>query len=1103
MTKKPALKRKRGAAIKSRAKSPNMMSGGIAIKIKKIPAKKAMILRSQLLSMLPKTRSHKMIWRASLNMTAVFLMLSLNWIGLWTVGETVAYYWDTEISSGNFFGAALLDFILEPEDGWRTQTQGGWGSSASGDNPGAYRDANFAAAFPAGATIGDAGGFTATFSTSGAVETFLPASGTAAAFSQNYSDPASTSAGVLAGQTLALTLSVGFDAYDPDFGLNLAPLGEVAVLGGACDGMTVSEVLEEANKVLAGLPSSFSASDINSCIDAINNQYDDGNWGEAELGEGETYERNIKTVDLNSINFKYTAEAEKTGGSDDFCNALNLNVLVEGNPVYSGGLLAFVSPILQFSTSTDDFTYQVTLPTSAPDFTSGEFCEYDFVYKGWQNEFPIFPNGYHDIESVSNRVTPAPPPPNPDQCPFDEGAGKTIIYFNNKTLLANGNQAAATDGPIVGFVPAGTYDITLASFDGHLSHPGQIQNNEQWKLIMKNAAGSQVAVTAPIIDIPNEPIEQVTEKVGDDFVVSENIYQFTAFHNAYPNSNPNSVRALCAMFEGENLNGQAPGSPPAGRVTDGLLALYDFEETSGPVVWDVSGVGAPLNLWVPDLSKISGVWGGISVNSSTLISSFVPALKLINGSKSTNEITIEAWVKPANTAQGGPARIATLSTSTVLRNFTLGQETTQYTGRLRTTTAGNNGVLPSIFTPAGTATTDLEHVVYTRDSAGTAKIYKNGIETATLAVGGNLSNWDSAMRFGLANEFTMNRTWLGEFHLLAIYNRDLAPAEILQNFAAEADRNIVINEFLPNPIGADDAAKPDGEWVELYNLSGSPKDVAGWYLYDSLDSHPLQITSSNSDNNGNTSDAGETVIPASGFLVVYLDGAYSSGWLNNAGGDSVRLYNATIGSGGILKDSYAYSGSASENKSYARIPDGTGDFVDPIPTPLKPNKSEAPAETSTWVSDTQVENEAPAPVEELMSNDNATTSVLQEMATTTEEESVNDVPEAGTSTDPLSQLPEDDLENAVTTEAPLPEEQDIVEKIIEEQSPDVPPDAPNVAEPEAAENQTEPIIENEETAETLLTEEPVAEPEPTPEEPASEPEPETAPIEQPVEEPAI
>ena len=58
MTKKPALKRKRGAAIKSRAKSPNMMSGGIAIKIKKIPAKKAMILRSQLLSMLPKTRSH-------------------------------------------------------------------------------------------------------------------------------------------------------------------------------------------------------------------------------------------------------------------------------------------------------------------------------------------------------------------------------------------------------------------------------------------------------------------------------------------------------------------------------------------------------------------------------------------------------------------------------------------------------------------------------------------------------------------------------------------------------------------------------------------------------------------------------------------------------------------------------------------------------------------------------------------------------------------------------------------------------------------------------------------------------------------------------------
>ncbi len=39
-------------------------------------------------------------------------------------------------------------------------------------------------------------------------------------------------------------------------------------------------------------------------------------------------------------------------------------------------------------------------------------------------------------------------------------------------------------------------------------------------------------------------------------------------------------------------------------------------------------------------------------------------------------------------------------------------------------------------------------------------------------------------------------------------------------------------------------------------------------------------------------------------------------------------------------DSYAYTSVAPENKSYARIPDGFGAFVDPVPTPGEPNKLE-------------------------------------------------------------------------------------------------------------------------------------------------------------------
>lgn len=148
---------------------------------------------------------------------------------------------------------------------------------------------------------------------------------------------------------------------------------------------------------------------------------------------------------------------------------------------------------------------------------------------------------------------------------------------------------------------------------------------------------------------------------------------------------------------------------------------------------------------------------------------------------------------------------------------------------------------------------------------------------------------------------------------------------------------IVLNEFVPNPTGNDDAPKPGGEWVELYNNGSISVDVNGWVLYDSDDSHDLAINAGNSDNNGNVLDSGETIVPTHGFLVVYRDGDGSFA-LNNTGGDNVRLYNGPISSGGILIDSHSYTLSPVPiNKSFARIPDGTGAWVDPDPTPGKPN----------------------------------------------------------------------------------------------------------------------------------------------------------------------
>ena len=140
--------------------------------------------------------------------------------------------------------------------------------------------------------------------------------------------------------------------------------------------------------------------------------------------------------------------------------------------------------------------------------------------------------------------------------------------------------------------------------------------------------------------------------------------------------------------------------------------------------------------------------------------------------------------------------------------------------------------------------------------------------------------------------------------------------------------DIVINEFLPNPVGRDNELKPSGEWVELYN-KGNKIDVAGWVLYDAKDNHKLPIT-------GENTNTGFTTIGPGEFLIVYRNGD-SDFTLNNVGGDTARLYNGEITKGASLMDSHTYIIDAPEGKSFARIPDGSDNWVDPVPTPGEPN----------------------------------------------------------------------------------------------------------------------------------------------------------------------
>lgn len=142
---------------------------------------------------------------------------------------------------------------------------------------------------------------------------------------------------------------------------------------------------------------------------------------------------------------------------------------------------------------------------------------------------------------------------------------------------------------------------------------------------------------------------------------------------------------------------------------------------------------------------------------------------------------------------------------------------------------------------------------------------------------------------------------------------------------------IVINEFLANSIGNDAELKKGGEWIELYNLGNADVDLKGWAFYDLHDENELLIT-------GLNTSSGGTIIKPKDFLIVYRNGnKYFN--LNNTFGDSIRLYNSKIDKG-ILMDIYSYTVDSPEGKSFALVPDGSTNWVDPVPTPGEPNSQE-------------------------------------------------------------------------------------------------------------------------------------------------------------------
>ena len=218
-----------------------------------------------------------------------------------------------------------------------------------------------------------------------------------------------------------------------------------------------------------------------------------------------------------------------------------------------------------------------------------------------------------------------------------------------------------------------------------------------------------------------------------------------------------------------------------GRVTTGLVLLYEFEDGSGTTVADTSGNGSPHDLTISDENNVKWGKSHLDVQSETRIANSAPPTKVHDQCKQSKEVSLEAWITPKNTGQGSHSRILSNSKDQYFRNFALMQMDDSFGVRLRTST--NPAGTPEIKTPLGTTSTKLTHVVFTRASNGSSGLYIDSTLIKSNTVSGDFGNWDGTWGFVLANEFTDSRTWLGKLHLVAVYCRALSAADVVTNFS--------------------------------------------------------------------------------------------------------------------------------------------------------------------------------------------------------------------------------------------------------------------------------------------------------------------------------
>ena len=388
--------------------------------------------------------------------------------------------------------------------GFVTYTQGGWGATASGNNPGAKLAAGFTSVFPAGITIGCTNKIVLTSAT--AVKNFLPQGSTARTLNAGtLTNPTKTSySNVLAGQLVAATISVGFDAAQASFAPSSANLKDLKVSTGPMFDYTVSEVLAEANKFIGGCGNSFTAAQLNTVLDNINKAYDNGVSSGNFLVCPITLSSSVTNVSCFGGNNGSIALSNIVSGAgapftytwSNGATTQNISNLVAGN----------YSVIVRDKIGiTKKITFTVSEPTKLVASTSNDpiLCfggTTNIVVSALGGTTPYSGTGTFNVKAGSYSYivtdthgctsTVAPVVTEPTELTINTSTGTILCYGGSTTVTVNGNGGTAPySGTGTFTVTAGTYSYTVTDANG-CSKTTSVTVTEPTQLVLNSTAGS-------------------------------------------------------------------------------------------------------------------------------------------------------------------------------------------------------------------------------------------------------------------------------------------------------------------------------------------------------------------------------------------------------------------------------------------------------------------------------------------------------------------------------------------------------------------------------------------------------------------------------------